>query len=58
MTTYPQTSNYIAGKAGTGAGGDRTVVDPSTGKPIWTFRADNEATVATAVDAAAATNPE
>ena len=53
-----ETSNYIGGKHGTGTGPDQTVVDPSTGEPIWTYRADDESTVAAAISAARTAFPE
>jgi betaine-aldehyde dehydrogenase len=52
------TSNYIGGKAGIGSGPEQQVIDPSTGRVIWSYRADDEAAVAAAVEAAAAAYPE
>ena len=58
MSTYPQTSNYIAGRAGSGTGAEQSVIDPSTGKVIWTYRADDANTVGSAVRAAAQAYPD
>jgi betaine-aldehyde dehydrogenase len=58
MSNYPSTSNYIGGKAGVGQGSELPVIDPSTGTVIWTYRSDDEASVAAAVNAAAAAYPE
>jgi betaine-aldehyde dehydrogenase len=58
VSTYPQTSNYIGGTAGVGSGAEQSVIDPSTGQVIWTYRADEASTVARAVSAAAAAYPE
>ncbi|MGA8046794.1 MAG: gamma-aminobutyraldehyde dehydrogenase [Dermatophilaceae bacterium] len=53
-----ETSNYIGGVHGTGPGPEQTVIDPSTGQPIWTYRADDESTVAAAISAARTAFPE
>jgi len=58
MSTYPNTSNYIGGKAGTGQGPELPVVDPATGTVIWTFRCDDQLTVDAALDAAQDAFPE
>ncbi len=58
MSDYPQTSNVVGGKAGRGDGSEQSVVDPSTGQVIWTYRGDGAATVAAAVEAAAAAYPD
>ena len=56
MTT--RASNHIGGTAGTGSGPEQTVVDPATGEPVWTYRADDESGVAAAVAAARAALPQ
>jgi len=53
-----ETSNYIGGTHGTGTGPEQTVIDPSTGRPVWTYRADDESTVAAAISAARTAFPE
>ena len=47
-----ETSNYIGGTHGTGQGPEQTVVNPATGETIWTYRADDESSVAAAIAAA------
>lgn len=58
MTYALHTRNYVAGQSGTGDGQHVAVIDPSTGTETWSYRADGEATVAGAVDAAAAAYPD
>ena len=52
------TSNYIGGTHGSGTGPEQTVIDPSTGQTVWTYRADDESTVAAAISAARTAFPE
>ncbi|HHU10485.1 MAG TPA: gamma-aminobutyraldehyde dehydrogenase [Intrasporangiaceae bacterium] len=47
-----ETSNYIGGSFGTGTGPEQTVINPATGETIWTYRADEERSVAAALAAA------
>lgn len=56
MTT--RASNHIGGTGGTGHGPEQRVIDPATGEPVWTYRADDESSVAAAVAAARAALPE
>jgi len=58
MSTYPNHSNYIGGKTGVGRGPELPVIDPSTGKVIWTYCSDDQQTVESAIDAAAEAFPE
>jgi betaine-aldehyde dehydrogenase len=58
MSSYPDTSNYIGGKAGAGQGQTLPVIDPSTGQEIWTYRSDTDPTVEAAIDAATDAFPE
>ena len=51
-------SNYIDGVFGDGAGEELAVVDPSTGRTVRSYRADDPATVGRAVDAARRAFPE
>ncbi|MFN2345598.1 MAG: aldehyde dehydrogenase family protein, partial [Dermatophilaceae bacterium] len=53
-----RTSNVIGGARGTGQGPEQSVIDPATGETIWTYRADDESTVAAAIAAARAAFPE
>jgi betaine-aldehyde dehydrogenase len=55
---FPDTSNFIGGKPGRGAGVEQEVIDPSTGEVIWTYRSDDEASVDAALDSAEAAFPE
>ena len=50
-------SNYIGGSHGSGQGPEQTVIDPATGETIWTYRADEESSVAAAIAAAKAAFP-
>jgi betaine-aldehyde dehydrogenase len=51
-------SNFIGGSFGAGDTDEQVVLDPATGKQIWTYRGDSPVTVARAVEAAAAAFPE
>jgi betaine-aldehyde dehydrogenase len=57
-TLAPQTSNVIGGTRSNGRGPEQTVIDPATGEAIWTYRADDESSVAAAVAAARDALPE
>ncbi|MFI6576195.1 gamma-aminobutyraldehyde dehydrogenase [Nocardiopsis sp. NPDC050513] len=52
-----ETSNHIGGIPGVGDGPELEVVDPSTGRTVWTYRADTPEAVRAAVDAAAEAFP-
>ena len=47
-----ETSNFIGGAFGTGTGPEQDVINPATGEVIWTYRADEESSVAAALAAA------
>ena len=57
MAPYPDGSSFIDGRFGAGTGEELTVIDPSTGKQLWSYRADEPETVSRAIDAAAAAFP-
>jgi betaine-aldehyde dehydrogenase len=57
MSSFPLTSNYIGGVAGGGSGAEQSVIDPSTGRVVWTYRADDATSVSAAIAAAAAAYP-
>lgn len=52
MSTHRTTSHLVGGVAGSGTGPEQSVIDPSTGKVIWRYHADEPATVDAAVSAA------
>jgi betaine-aldehyde dehydrogenase len=58
VTIQRTSSNLIGGVAGTGTGPEQSVIDPSTGRVIWRYAADEAASVDAAVAAAAAAYPE
>ena len=58
MSTHRTTSHLVGGVAGSGTGPEQSVIDPSTGKVIWRYHADEPATVDAAVSAATAAYAE
>ncbi|HST81653.1 MAG TPA: gamma-aminobutyraldehyde dehydrogenase [Kineosporiaceae bacterium] len=57
MRDFPEHSNYIDGKSGTGKGPEQAVIDPSSGEVIWTYRSDDDSSITVALDAAEAAYP-
>ena len=58
VNSHRTTSNVIGGVAGAGTGPEQSVIDPSTGREIWRYHADDPATVDAAVTAAASAYEE